>query len=748
MTTKKNDSSDSKKGTAESAYAADRMMSLEGLDVGAFIVLNGKSLRLEQHPTDFSMIGASPTLSELASRRSTDDSPAAEATVAPPLAMAPLTTNLTRVRTAGEDERNQLMDEVRKETVAHHIYQVADTKEEIVIDDRIFLTLRNENPEQVEAIIEEFKLVPEGRMGNAYVLRVTEATGQNPLKTANAIAQRPEVASCTPQIMVPMQLFQHSLADTHRLFRRQWYLTADLLTHTDLDPTAGINAPEAWQRTLGSPDIVIAVIDDGFDLTHPAFTNKRLHPAERDFAVSGADPDPSSEGADYHGTCVASIATGSVDGDGMVGIAPGCTFLPIRLGFGPMAAPVDILEVFRYVSQFADVVNCSFGTSPASFDRFAPEFRNAITELTRSGGRRGKGLVMVFAAGNDDAPTYLSAADNRNGVTFVGQTNFGPDLRQIPAQQEVFSGYPMTRGVIVAGAMSSLKRKSGFSNWGPHITITAPSNNMHYITSFIAAGVNDAVRNQFVANYRGLGQIAAVNRTGRGRAFSPLMDDPSTPDFFENHYTERFGGTSGAAPVITGVVALMLSVNPNLTAQQVMQILMATADRDLDTTLDLANDPNIQGLSGAFVNGRSRFFGSGKVNAARAVERAQSLLGPSLLLQPAAVPTNGATAAAVLAAGEGAAANDYPTADRSDLRFDFPAEILPSFPGRVIYNPPGLRTFVFLQEANQFSLLVDIQGSTGGAVQLMLAAGKGQNAPAIVHGQRLGAGRIMMHSVT
>jgi subtilisin-like proprotein convertase family protein len=62
-----------------------------------------------------------------------------------------------------------------------------------------------------------------------------------------------------------------------------------------------------------------------------------------------------------------------------------------------------------------------------------------------------------------------------------------------------------------------------------------------------------------------------------------------------------------------------------LTAAEVKQILMETADRDLDPTLDLANDPNVQGLSGAFVGERSLLFGSGKINAFHAVRRAQAL---------------------------------------------------------------------------------------------------------------------------
>lgn len=573
---------------------------------GDYIVLGGQRLELTKNPTQFSVIGRTAAVdSELCD--------SAER-------LAP---NMTRMTTADPAATDRLMAAARTDGVAHHIYQVAETAEEIVIDDRIILELEREDDRELESIIGEFRLAPAGRMGGAHVLRVTEATGKNPLKTANEIAERAAVAACSPQVMV--ELVRHQPA----LFPEQWYLTADLMSHPDLLGDADVQAPEAWQITAGKPEVVVVVIDDGFDLDHPALRNVRRHAAARDFA--GSDNDPSSEDrfvdgfndGDYHGTAVASIAVGAHQGSAMKGLAPNCTFLPVRIGFGPMAAPIDVLDVFRYVSARADVVNCSFGTSPSSFDPFPAAFRSEITRLTETGGRRGKGLVMVFSAANDDAPTFLAGGDNVNGVRFTS----GSSIREIPAGHEVFSGYPMTQGVVVVAAMSSLKRKAGYSSWGPHVTVTAPSNNLHYIMAFVPSGA-DPRRAQFVANYRGLGQVAAANRPGHGAAFSPIrrLDDPATA-LEENFYTKRFGGTSGAAPVVTGIVALMLSVNDQLTAAQVRQILMATADQGLDPTLDLANDPNVQGASGDFVNGRSLWFGAGKVNAFRAVSRARALAG-------------------------------------------------------------------------------------------------------------------------
>ncbi len=563
-----------------------------------YIVLNGKKLMLREHPTDFSALATESDIKDKVAKES--------------LKSVPLARKMTRLTTSNSEVRDNSMKVIREKMVAHHIYQVEGTEEEVVIDDRIFLRLHRPDPADLEAIMDTFNLSNEGRMGDTYVLKVTNATGKNPVKTANEIAKRAEVLSCSPQVLIPIQKHQHSFADTHVLFREQWYLIADLINNIDVNSGSDIKAPESWQITMGDSEVVLAVMDDGFDLGHPAFHNKQIHSAARDFADPDSNPIPGTE--DFHGTPVASIATGSADGDAMIGVAPGCTFLPIRIGFG-LFNQFETLQEFGHASLHADVLNCSFGFPPLTFDFFDSGFRQAMTEMTRTGGRRGKGLVIVFSAGNDDAPTRLRAADNRNGVRFLGRDNFGNFLiRAIPAGRDVFSAYPSIEGIVVVAAMSSRLRKSGYSNWGEHITVTAPSSNGHELGSIT----------DFSANYRGLGQIGAVNRPGHGSQSRPLIDDPTTPNVRENWYTDEFGGTSGAAPVVSGVAALMISANPDLTAADVQQILMSTADKNLDSTPDLPNDPNLQGLTGEFVNGRSLFFGSGKVDAFEAVNRAKA----------------------------------------------------------------------------------------------------------------------------
>jgi subtilisin family serine protease len=546
--------------------------------------------------------------------------------------------DIRRVTVESEEARDAEMEFQRQNGfVAHHIYVVDKTGEEILTDDRIILTLEYHAPSILKRIIAGFHLEESRRMGESHFLRLTNGTGESPLQVSNRIAEWSGVRRCTPHILIELKTATGVIP---ALYPKQWYLESDENSSPYVVSGADISAPQAWATTKGKEDIVVAVIDDGFDLEHPAFTGVKIHPDQYDFRSN--DQDANSDGEDFHGTPVAAIAIGAhSEQSPMRGIAPHCTFLPIRK---PQSGPLfnaeyqdELLEVFQYASDRADVVNFSFSTYPKSYPQFTPSFVSGMTKLTESGGRRGKGLVIVIAAGNDDAPTHLEGAENVNGVKFVSGSPF--DIYEIPAGESVFTEFAMIPGVIVAAATSSLNRKAGYSSWGPHITVAAPSNNMHFIPELVQPGLSDEKRALFVADYPGEGQVSALNRPGHGW-FGPGIvdlrlapnDDTTTPSpLIENYYTQVFGGTSGAAPIVCGVAALMLSVNSELTAADVSQLLRDSADKNLDPTLDLASDPNVQNSVGDFDNGISPWFGAGKVNADNAVKLARNLYsGPGV----------------------------------------------------------------------------------------------------------------------
>jgi subtilisin family serine protease len=96
-----------------------------------------------------------------------------------------------------------------------------------------------------------------------------------------------------------------------------------------------------------------------------------------------------------------------------------------------------------------------------------------------------------------------------------------------------------------------------------------------------------------------------VSRKNRG--FNIGQDNAGDP---EGLYTNNFGGTSAATPIAASIAALMLSVNPDLSCEQVRQIMRDTAEK-----IDRQNGRYDE-------NGFSQFYGYGRLNAYRAVREA------------------------------------------------------------------------------------------------------------------------------
>ncbi len=162
------------------------------------------------------------------------------------------------------------------------------------------------------------------------------------------------------------------------LFEEQWYASKVCL-------------PAALDLTRGGRGVVIAVIDDGFDLAHEDLADPaRVSASALDLA--DGDADPSAGPLDDHGTAVAGIALASGDNArGISGFCPGCGFLPIRRG-GTELDDVDAL--LHAADAGAHVINASWGYSYPS-SGVVGAVRYALER-----GRGGAGSLVVFAAGN------------------------------------------------------------------------------------------------------------------------------------------------------------------------------------------------------------------------------------------------------------------------------------------------------------------------------------------------------------
>jgi subtilisin family serine protease len=169
---------------------------------------------------------------------------------------------------------------------------------------------------------------------------------------------------------------------------------------------------------------------------------------------------------------------------------------------------------------------------------------DAIAKAAKEG-RGGKGCVICFAAGNEMSDTL-----------------------------NVYSEHP---DVICVAASTSEDEHADYSNTGAAVTICAPSNGGNFPIIAAKASWDDETPFPFDGIDRGA------------------------------QYKE-FGGTSSATPLVAGICALILSANPNLTAKEVKEILIQTADKI--------------GAEDDYTEGHSIKFGHGRVNAGKAVQEA------------------------------------------------------------------------------------------------------------------------------
>lgn len=478
-----------------------------------------------------------------------------------------------------------------------HVYQVEGNPETLLyLTDEITLQFApSVDMDRIRAIaatvgLEGIKPIRE--IPQTYVFQVTRRATENPIKIANHLMRMPEVLVAEPNIITYSEkLYRPQEPD----YRRQWHLQNQ--GGAQISSNSHISVEAAWDITRGERSVVIAVTDDAFDLNHPDFQGVGKMVAPQDLKGRDRLPLP-EESHENHGTACAGVAIAEENNTGAVGVAPGCSFLPIRTtGFLDDRSIEDLFD--WAVQQGAWVISCSWGAS-ATYFSLSLRQRAAITRAARQG-REGKGCVILFAAGNANRP--VSGTINERGWTgnaLQGNTNW-------------LNGFAVHPDVISVSATTSLGKKAAYSNWGDAISISAPSNNAPPGVWLPQSGyVFTGPRIQ--SALPGLGVVTS-DRTGRS-------------GYEGGDLTSTFGGTSSACPIVAGVAGLVLSINPFLTAQEVRQILQDTADKLVDS----ASDPQLGFSYGSYnAKGHSRWFGYGKVNAARAVKTARDRIPTPLI---------------------------------------------------------------------------------------------------------------------
>lgn len=211
---------------------------------------------------------------------------------------------------------------------------------------------------------------------------------------------------------------------------------------------------DAWDVTMGDPDIVVAIIDDGFDLDHPELQGRAYKPFNAVNHTSNITPSPGG-----HGTHVASTAIGNANnGTGIAGIAPKCRFMPIQVGDsrGNMSSSAIIDGVLYAIANGADVVNMSLGMYFGPNVQYMPPYlQNNIRNFYFKQEEQMWNQIFNMARQND--VTFVLAGGNENILIGID---------------------PMSRSnaTIKVSAVDNngQRNKASFSNYGDLSTVSAP----------------------------------------------------------------------------------------------------------------------------------------------------------------------------------------------------------------------------------------------------------------------------------
>jgi len=523
--------------------------------------------------------------------------------------------------TVNNDALDPMMDEMRKDAVTHHAYTQENNDAEFLITDRILVTFKpNVSKEQVSQFMAKYALVEKNKYTDwDYLFQLTDQTGMNPVKLVVLINETESniIDECEHDLNRRMKMSNVNIP-TDAKYMQQWHLHTHL-TQSSFDPRSSANCEGAWHllNHYGIHDVVIAVSDDGCKIDHTDFdsVNKFTHwgymqglrLVNRD-SVSANPQNMYQAGAD-HGTNCCGVVAAEIDGTLTVGAAPGCRLLPIKWqSSGPSLLISDskMMTVLNFISDKADILSNSWGSSPES--NWPSHVINKVTQLAINGGRRGKGIVFLWAAGNENCP--IQHTGNIDIPCDHGRDDFGNWIGV--TKSKVFEhNLADIPGVMHIAALASNAQRSHYSNYGKGISICAPSSNGHEYWRLAVTG---------------LGILTASGEI-------PFFD-------------AQFGGTSSATPLVAGIAALVISSNPNLSALEVISILQRTSSKNLNLTAyaktppatfdpntswdvspvapyDNGNFNNISHADGTW----SGWFGFGKVDAAAAVAEALSLLG-------------------------------------------------------------------------------------------------------------------------
>jgi len=420
------------------------------------------------------------------------------------------------------------------------------------------------------------------------LLRVDTPTGVDGLAMAQRYMESGLVENAEPNLIRVPEF--HQTIPNDPFFADQWHLrnTGQSGGATDAD----IDAEFAWDITQGNANVVIAVIDSSFDMTHPdlqpnLWTNTGetvgdgidndgngfvddvngwdFNPCSTNPVAGCGDNDPSPVPGESltwraHGTAAAggAVARGN-NATGVSGSCPNCQLMPLRLAFDTFS----LVNAFNYATAMgADVMSNSWSTL------LTTQLQTAIQNAANNG-RGGLGSVVLFAVSNANI-------------------------------NDCGSGDIPSLAAVTAVARVSNQDRFDQSAFGDCVDVMGPA---------VFPGSSLGTLNNVTTDVQGTN---GYNNESGATCFST---EPTNRD-----YTFCFDGTSFATPVTAGIAGLIIDADSSLTGPQVRRLLQDTTDKaepslgNYDPGTGYSNDANLA-VAATHAYGRVNAFEAARVAA-------------------------------------------------------------------------------------------------------------------------------------
>lgn len=353
------------------------------------------------------------------------------------------------------------------------------------------------------------------------------------------------------------------------LYAQSWHLqNTGQMTFSLNGGNVGQDLNIVTARNLGLTGlgVRIAVSDTGVETSHEDLALNLLPNEHRDYSKASApfqgDPNTLGSGGD-HGTGVIGIISAlGLNGLGSQGVAYGAKIAAFKYINGSNR----LSRMLDQASGDFDIFNYSYGLYSCIFSSVPSDYI-AQLKFGVNNGRDGKGAIYIKAAGNEYVGSTSDCfPDEEDPGLYYGNANLEED-----------HSYPYQ---IVVGAINANGISASYSTPGSSLWISAAGGEY---------GDSDPA-------------ILTTDRTGCDRGYSQA---DSTKNSFESgssqnpncNYTSAFNGTSAATPMVSGVSALILEANPNLSWRDVKHIIASTAVK-VDPNRSDTGHPNALNLSG------------------------------------------------------------------------------------------------------------------------------------------------------